>query len=72
MHSVSSISTPILNDVNIGVTFQRNKDEVIIDNLGENKNANFRIYISYFELQVIYKYIKDRCIKYLLFGRSQG
>ena len=53
MHSVSSISTPILNDVNIGVTFQRNKDEVIIDNLGENKNANFRIYISYFELQVI-------------------
>lgn len=54
MHSVSSISTPILNDVNIGVTFQRNKDEVIIDNLGENKSANFRIYIGYFELQVIY------------------
>lgn len=52
MHTVSSISTPIISDVNIAFTFQRNKDQVVIDNLGEDKNADFRIYIDYIELQV--------------------
>lgn len=52
MHTVSSIRTPIISDVNISLTFQRNRDEIIIDNLGDNKDAVFRIYIEYIELQV--------------------
>ena len=52
MHTVSSISTPIISDVNIAFTFQRNKDEIVIDNLGDNENAVFRLYIDYIELQV--------------------
>ena len=53
MHTVSSICTPIINDVNIGVTFQRNNNETVVDNLNkENTNAQFRLNISYFELQV--------------------
>ena len=53
LHTVSSINTPLLSDVTIGFTFQRNKDVILIDNLNStNKDAIFRIYIAYFELQV--------------------
>ena len=53
MHTVSSICTPIINDINIGVTFQRNNNEIVVDNLNkDNQNALFRLNISYFELQV--------------------
>ena len=63
LHSVSSINTPIPSDVRIGITFHRNKNEILIDNLNrDNPNAIFRIYIAYFELQVKLKKCLDACL----------
>ena len=46
LHTVSSITTPIPSNVNIAISFQRNRNEILIDNRGTDKEAKFRIFIE--------------------------